>query len=350
MLKVRKSSYGIFQNHSYRIHQKENLAHLHEKGLSVERCERLINNKKSLHCTLYARKSLWRNKMKENVQSTPNANDHFSSDNIYDYYSQDLFPSLIASLPILFRRIGDDTYHFIESLPEKTWPLLTHIYDYYIQDLFHSLIAALPILFKRIGEDAYQMIENLPKKTLTFLIPWSRENSLSLSSLWNQTVRGISHSYPTQSPSAIVDFLLQHIDSNKNGTFNHQEILHLKEKLTDIFSEAYRSGADISWSWWHAWPMMDWKIGLFLWRTCGGFLIVFAILTIIPGRLHGYSGRILRWPILGITYTIITAELIVYAIIRLFIRGLETMVATSKHRTLRWQMTQAKSYKEWYDM
>ena len=222
------------------------------------------------------------------------------------------------------------------------------VYHFYSEILIPSFLSSLPILLDRIVNDIRYLTNAAWRRTVIFLIPWSKQDSASLSSLWNQTVRGIAH--PNSNHSAFVDFVLRHFDTNNDGVITVHEIAQMKEKLSEHLPEIYRSGVHFDWSWWHAWPMIDWKIGVFLWRTCGGFLIVFAILTIIPGKLHSYSGKILRWPILGVTYVMITFELIVYAIIRLFIRFVETMVATSKHRTLRWKMTQAKSYEQWYQM
>jgi len=94
---------------------------------------------------------------------------------------------------------------------------------------------------------------------------------------------------------------------------------------------------------------MDWKIGVFLWQTFGGILVVIAILSVMPGRLHTWSGKVLRWPILGLTYLLINIELIVYIAIRLVIRIFEALVATPKHRALRSKMANSSnSYKEWY--
>ena len=93
---------------------------------------------------------------------------------------------------------------------------------------------------------------------------------------------------------------------------------------------------------------MDWKIGMFIWKSFGGLLIVIAVLSIVPGRLHRISGKILRWPLLGLTYCLITVELIVYIIIRLFIRIAEFVVAKRKHRNLRRRMSEATSFVEWY--
>jgi hypothetical protein len=76
--------------------------------------------------------------------------------------------------------------------------------------------------------------------------------------------------------------------------------------------------------------------------------MVIAVLSIVPGRLHSWSGKILRWPVLGITYLLIGVELVVYIAIRIIIRVAETVFATPKHRALRRKMVTAKSYEEWY--
>jgi predicted acylesterase/phospholipase RssA len=46
----------------------------------------------------------------------------------------------------------------------------------------------------------------------------------------------------------------------------------------------------------------------------------------------------------------IFVELTFYTFIRLFIKAVEFLIATPKHRKLRRQMAQAKSYQEWYDL
>ena len=89
-------------------------------------------------------------------------------------------------------------------------------------------------------------------------------------------------------------------------------------------------------------------MGVFLWRTFGGLLLVLAVLSVVPGRLHRISARFLRWPVLGLTYFLVTVELCVYIVIRLVIRVAEYVVARPKHRALRHQMSRATSYQEWY--
>ena len=100
----------------------------------------------------------------------------------------------------------------------------------------------------------------------------------------------------------------------------------------------------------YTFPLMDWKVGIILWKSCGGLLILIAIATIIPGKIHVLSGQIFRWPILVLTYIMIFSELIVYIMVRLFIRLAETLFSTTKHRKLRKSLMEAKSYHEWYNI
>lgn len=97
-------------------------------------------------------------------------------------------------------------------------------------------------------------------------------------------------------------------------------------------------------------PLMDWKIGIFLWKSCSGLLLLIAIATIIPGKMHVWAGRIFRWPILLLTYLMILSELLVYVMVRLFIRLAEGIFTTKKHSMLRKGLNHASSYHEWYSI
>mmetsp|Transcript_29038 Transcript_29038/g.58932 ORF Transcript_29038/g.58932 Transcript_29038/m.58932 type:complete len:727 (-) Transcript_29038:114-2294(-) len=123
-----------------------------------------------------------------------------------------------------------------------------------------------------------------------------------------------------------------------------------KEMLNMIHNMQYQPPQN--WfAWIHrSWPMLDWKLGVFLWRTCSGLVTVLAVASIVPGRLHGWAGRLIRFPILGMTYFMIAVEFVVYVMIRLFIRIAETLFASPKHRRLRRAMANAKSYSEWYQL
>lgn len=108
----------------------------------------------------------------------------------------------------------------------------------------------------------------------------------------------------------------------------------------------------MSWFTWfqYTFPLMDWKIGIFVWRSCSGLLLLIAMATIIPGRIHVWAGRIFRWPILLLTYLMILSELLVYIMVRLFIRLAEGIFTTRKHSMLRKELMKASSYNEWYSI
>lgn len=98
------------------------------------------------------------------------------------------------------------------------------------------------------------------------------------------------------------------------------------------------------------WPMTDWKIMVFLWRACGGALLLLVLYTMVPHTNTSLPRHLLRWPILGMTYFVVGVELAVYAVLRLFIWSVETVVATPRHRALRNAMEAAESYSEWKDL
>jgi predicted acylesterase/phospholipase RssA len=77
---------------------------------------------------------------------------------------------------------------------------------------------------------------------------------------------------------------------------------------------------------------------------------VLIVTSIIPGRLHGWTGKLLRFPVLGMTYMLISVELIIYTIIRFAIRAMEGLFAKSKHRAWRKELEHAKTYEKWYDI
>ncbi|KAL7580584.1 hypothetical protein ACA910_003705 [Epithemia clementina (nom. ined.)] len=107
------------------------------------------------------------------------------------------------------------------------------------------------------------------------------------------------------------------------------------------------------------WPLLDWKLGIFVWRSLFGSVfggvgglslgLYCWAASIWPGRLHAWSSRIWKWPVLVLTLLLIAVELIVYIAVRLVVRLAETLIATPKHEHLRRQMAQAQSYSEWYD-
>lgn len=211
-------------------------------------------------------------------------------------------------------------------------PLNENLTEDSVYDFFFSILAAvwssLPILFARIGHDAKALLLTGWTATVHFLLPWTREDwssPPSLATLWEQALEGSSN-------TTMAEFMLRHKDD-------------MKELM-----ESLRNPSPQSWLGWfsQSWPLMDWKFGFFVWQYCGGLLVVLMIASIVPGRLHAISGRILRWPVLGLVYFMIYVELAIYICIRLFIKLIESLIAKPKHRKLRRQMAQAKSYEEWY--
>jgi hypothetical protein len=121
----------------------------------------------------------------------------------------------------------------------------------------------------------------------------------------------------TQHHSSGSDFMLRHFDTNNDGTISSNELLNMTEFVHHMMAMVRSAGTppqlqDMSWITWfrREWPLMDWKLGVFIWRSFGGILFILAVLSIIPGRLHGISGKILRWPVLGMTYFLIAVELV----------------------------------------
>lgn len=212
------------------------------------------------------------------------------------------------------------------------------IYEFYSRNLLPAIWASFPLLMARIGHDVKAFLLLGWTKTVQFLLPWTKEDwsAPSLVTLWEQAMEN----------STVADFMLSHFDNNHDGYISPKELLD----MTEIMSSLRRT--EESWLAWFSksWPMMDWKFGVFIWRYFGGLLLVIMLASIVPGRLHGYSGRILRWPILMFVYFMIAVELFNYVVIRLFIKLAETLFASPKHRKLRRQMALAKSYEEWYGL
>uniref|UniRef100_A0A7S2P954 PNPLA domain-containing protein n=2 Tax=Leptocylindrus danicus TaxID=163516 RepID=A0A7S2P954_9STRA len=240
------------------------------------------------------------------VEST----DALSADSVYDFWWNQLLPAILSSLPLLFQRLSSD---FISCTGE----------------VWHWLIGIPPHLSGFLS-DYYAEIADPVK----------------LGALWNQTI--------AYTPPNLAELLLRHFDADQDGHISANEILKGKDiplaKLIEMAESFEHRAKAVSWSsWQHMWPMLDWKIGLFLWRSCGGLLLVILFASIVPGRLHAICGRVLRWPILGFTYLMISVELVLYTTLRLFIKFLELIFASPKHRSLRKKMDYSKSYSEWFD-
>jgi len=220
------------------------------------------------------------------------------------------------------------------------------VYDFYTKEIFPAILASFPLLMSRIVTDSKAWLNLGFREAADFILPtWSRQGqekwtvAPNLAQLWDQTLK------TSQQHPSVADFMLKHFDINGDGHISPSELLN----MTEIVSRLQPPPTQTFWVWFsREWPLMDWKLGVFVWKTFGGLLLLLALLSIIPGRLHRLSGKILRWPILLMTFFLVVVELIVYVFIRLVIRIAETIVATPKHRKLRRQMAQAKSYEEWY--
>ena len=241
------------------------------------------------------------------------------------------------------------------------------VYDFYVQELFPALLSSFPILVHRLWKDALSGAFIAGQQFLLFIQPkwmkeqleaegkilllgydeddWRRSPNVLAQQLWEHAVQSSKSVNAT-----IADFMLNHFDKDNDGHISPNELLNMTELLSKLPTMNQHQPVESFWSWFsREWPLMDWKIGVFLWQTFGGILFVIAVMSVMPGRLHTWSGKMLRWPILGLTYLLINIELIVYIAIRLVIRIVETLVANPKHRALRSKMANdSNSYKEWY--
>jgi predicted acylesterase/phospholipase RssA/uncharacterized membrane protein len=275
--------------------------------------------------------STLQNKEKASSSSTAGRNDipvgdgnsrnDMDAESIYEFYKEHIFPAIMSSFPILMRRIWTDVISWITLAAHQLYLFI------------------LPTWWKEqrqltAGGDGEDNVgNNLVESYQKWLIDTQKQ-------LWDQAVASSNRVNAT-----IAEFMLQHFDTNGDGHISANEFLN----MTELFEKLPQKTPESFWMWFsREWPLMDWKIGVFLWQTFGGLLLVIAVLSIVPGRLHSWSGKILRWPILGLTYLLVGVELIVYVVIRLVIRLAETIFATPKHRALRRKMAAARSYEEWY--
>lgn len=228
------------------------------------------------------------------------------------------------------------------------------IYEYYANHLFPAVISSLPILFYQFAKDSQVWLRHLLQNVYEFILPksgWSQIHAHrhEFLELWEKAITNIPN---TQHKQKVADFLLNHFDQNNDGHISTSELINMTELIARLqhIKEQHSTESQSFLAWLsREWPLFDLKLGVFLYQTFGGLLLVITILSIVPGKLHRISGKILRWPILFITYLLITIELIVYIVIRLFIRIAETIFAIPKHRVLRQQMATSLSYDEWYN-
>jgi hypothetical protein len=189
------------------------------------------------------------------------------------------------------------------SADEKPTHRNASFYDFYVAQMYPAIMSSLPLLITKLAEDAKDLAANGTRKLIDFVLPkWSSENPDSL-----PTMKQLLDVASAHSPS---EFMLRNFDINGDGHISSAELLNMTEIMTEIMKRM--PSTPETWATWfrREWPLMDWKIGVFLWRSFGGVLVLLAFLSVVPGRLHGISGKILRWPVLGMTYFLITVELV----------------------------------------
>ena len=252
------------------------------------------------------------------------------------------------------------------------------VYKYYTDNLLPALLSSLPVLLSRFVRDAASFLVYYTSRFIQFLFPiWFRRWTVDTTDTIARAARDVtseggdffSHIWPSElkgGNSTFVDYLLEKMDLNKDGKFSATEwSSNAEEMKRDIELLAYQYYQVIvdrlnhqQHTSWYAWLRtaignlisVDWSFGAYLWHTCSGLILVLIVTSIVPGRLHGWTGRALRFPVLGMTYMLISVELVVYALIRFAIRAMEGLFAKSKHRAWRKGMEQAKSYEEWYEI
>ncbi|KAL7546876.1 hypothetical protein ACHAWF_010200 [Thalassiosira exigua] len=248
------------------------------------------------------------------------------------------------------------------------------VYEYYTQKLLPALVSSLPILLSRLARDAASFLSYFTTRFIQFLFPiWFRRWTVDTTDTIARAARDVAseggeflhHIWQSESRnSTVVDFILERMDLNKDGKISANEwssnAEDLKRDVETMIHQYYHVVTDSihnqQQTSWYAWLRtvisrllaVDWSMGAYLWNTCSGLIIVLIITSILPGRLHGWTGRLLRFPVLGMTYMLISVELAMYTLIRFAIRSLEGVFANAKHRMLRNGMTQASSYDEWY--
>jgi predicted acylesterase/phospholipase RssA len=233
------------------------------------------------------------------------------------------------------------------------------VYNYYTQELLPALFSSLPILFARIARDTAAFLYHVTTRFIQFLFPlWFRKWTLDAASESGEFFSQLANM--KKANFTFVDHLLQRIgfDADEHITrrdlsINAEEMKREVEALIHQYYDALMNQQHSSWYEWFRTKItnimtVDWSLGAYLWQTCSGLIIVLIITSIVPGRLHGWTGRLLRWPILGMVYMLISVELVMYTAIRLTIRMAESVFASAKHRKWRKNMAMATSYEEWY--
>lgn len=227
-----------------------------------------------------------------------------------------------------------------ETLKEQ----IDDIYKYYVDHLLPEISSSLPTLLRQMRHDSRSVVYNGAKKIMHFLIPFTREDFEWHGINVPHPHVNLTQVYGNLTQSLVEVFNLEH----ENRASISEWMKTNMEALKDIQQHIPVVRVPTAPRWLHfTWPFIDWNFGLLLWRSCGGLILLIVLASIVPGKLHSFSGRILRWPILAFTNFAIASELLVYIVVRLFIRTAESMFSTKKHRSMRKALEKAGSYAEW---
>ncbi|KAL7436719.1 hypothetical protein ACHAXH_007375 [Discostella pseudostelligera] len=257
-------------------------------------------------------------------------------------------------------------------------PVEEEVYNYYTEVLLPALLSSLPILLTRLAHDAYSLLCNYTTSFIQFLFPiWFRQWTADTTDTIARAAKDVaseggellSHIWSNDAGgnATLIDYILEKMDRNNDGKLSALEwgsnAEEMKREIELLIHQYYHAVTDRllqkqQHTSWYAWLRtaisaiisVDWSLGAYLWHTCSGLIIVLVVTSILPGRLHGWTGRALRFPILAMTYMMISVELAIYTMIRFAIRALEGVFASRKHRAWRKGMAQAKTYEEWYEI
>ena len=173
----------------------------------------------------------------------------------------------------------------------------------------NAIISSLPVLLHRIVSDSKDLVLAGGEKLWNFILPdWDYYASKTSEMPVTATMKQLLQSASATTTIPMTDYMLRHFDANGDGHISGDELWHMAEMWKQHLVNTERG---VSWATWfqREWPLMDWKIGIFLWSTFGGILFLLAGFSVIPGRMHGISAKILRWPVLGVVYFLIAVEL-----------------------------------------
>ena len=123
------------------------------------------------------------------------------------------------------------------------------------------------------------------------------------------------------------------------ATENYTEMIHMIPQATTTLSSNVL----------YMWDVLQANFGVpvLVARCMSGYVLLFCLLTIVPGFVNATAGKLLRWPILLVTYFQILVELVIYASLRFFIKAVEYVFQSGTHRRMRREIWNSGDYEEW---